>query len=228
MVLERRSRRPPRIWWWMNWPPRAFRSIRQSKSAATRGKKVQSLDLATFSLVYPPPADRGVLSCPWTTDDLFEGVSLTEGECSLKVNGGLQQAKVLCWDYPDKSQPDGGFATWKQRDGSSWLFWRCVSTGMAWKSSDNAERLHACTYLGLQHLKYNCIEYTKEESEASQHPCNFNKKCEESRRENTFNCRSDCPTGSKDGICDQVQDGRCDPDCTGEKPDLQDPDCETK
>jgi len=39
--------------------------------------------------------------------------------------------------------------------------------------------------------------------------------------ENYKNCPSDCPTGSKDGICDKIKDGRCDPDCKW----LEDPDC---
>jgi hypothetical protein len=39
--------------------------------------------------------------------------------------------------------------------------------------------------------------------------------------ENNQNCPNDCPTGSKDGICDKIKDGRCDPDCKW----LEDPDC---
>ena len=56
-------------------------------------------------------------------------------------------------------------------------------------------------------------------------PCNKNRRCEPALGEDYSNCPSDCPTGSKDGTCDEVTDGRCDPDCTGEKPDLVDPDC---
>jgi hypothetical protein len=39
--------------------------------------------------------------------------------------------------------------------------------------------------------------------------------------EDYLNCPVDCPTGSKDGICDKIKDGRCDPDCKW----LEDPDC---
>ena len=39
--------------------------------------------------------------------------------------------------------------------------------------------------------------------------------------EDYLNCPGDCPTGSKDGICDKVKDGRCDPDCKW----LEDTDC---
>jgi len=47
--------------------------------------------------------------------------------------------------------------------------------------------------------------------------CNNNQVCEPA--ENYLNCPEDCPTGSKDGICDYMADEVCDPDCT------QDPDC---
>jgi hypothetical protein len=39
--------------------------------------------------------------------------------------------------------------------------------------------------------------------------------------ENYLNCPGDCPTGSKDGICDKIKDGICDLDCKW----LEDPDC---
>lgn len=47
--------------------------------------------------------------------------------------------------------------------------------------------------------------------------CNMNGVCETG--ENFLNCVEDCPTGSKDGVCDYATDGICDPDCT------DDPDC---
>ena len=49
--------------------------------------------------------------------------------------------------------------------------------------------------------------------------CNNNGICYDN--ENYKNCPSDCPTGSKDGICDKIKDGRCDLDCKW----LEDPDC---
>ncbi len=42
--------------------------------------------------------------------------------------------------------------------------------------------------------------------------CNLNGICEPSLGENYFNC-ADCPSGSKDGVCDLIDDGICDPDC---------------
>lgn len=50
--------------------------------------------------------------------------------------------------------------------------------------------------------------------------CNPNGKCDEG--ENYIFCSEDCPTGSTDGLCDGVEDGRCDLDCQIE----DDPDCE--
>lgn len=41
--------------------------------------------------------------------------------------------------------------------------------------------------------------------------CNNNSKCEQN--ENYLSCPSDCPSGSKDGYCDEIRDGKCDPDC---------------
>lgn len=50
--------------------------------------------------------------------------------------------------------------------------------------------------------------------------CNQNGICEPDIGENYFTCREDCPSGSSDGICDLIKDGRCDPDCTpGADPD---------
>lgn len=49
--------------------------------------------------------------------------------------------------------------------------------------------------------------------------CNQNNICE--INEDYFNCPEDCPSGSKDGICDLQDDGVCDPDCIS-----GDPDCE--
>ncbi len=42
--------------------------------------------------------------------------------------------------------------------------------------------------------------------------------------ESSLTCRSDCPSGSFDGFCDQKSDGFCDPDCDGQ--DIDCPDCE--
>ncbi len=48
--------------------------------------------------------------------------------------------------------------------------------------------------------------------------CNHDKVCYTG--ENYYNCPEDCPSGSPDGVCDKVKDGRCDPDCKqGEDPD---------
>lgn len=49
--------------------------------------------------------------------------------------------------------------------------------------------------------------------------CDNNGVCYNS--ENYKNCPNDCPTGSKDGICDMIKDARCDPDCKWQ----EDPDC---
>ncbi|MEM5820347.1 MAG: DUF333 domain-containing protein [Candidatus Aenigmatarchaeota archaeon] len=43
--------------------------------------------------------------------------------------------------------------------------------------------------------------------------------------ENYFNCPEDCPSGSYDGICDGIQDNRCDPDCIYLNVQNADPDC---
>ncbi len=40
--------------------------------------------------------------------------------------------------------------------------------------------------------------------------------------ENFLNCREDCESGMEDGICDNLVEGRCDPDCA------DDSDCEEK
>lgn len=44
--------------------------------------------------------------------------------------------------------------------------------------------------------------------------CNSNSICESNLGENYFNCPQDCPSGSADGVCDLIKDGKCDPDCT--------------
>jgi hypothetical protein len=53
--------------------------------------------------------------------------------------------------------------------------------------------------------------------------CNQNGICEPNLGENYFTCPEDCPSGSADGVCDLVKDGRCDPDCAPGT----DPDCLT-
>ena len=52
--------------------------------------------------------------------------------------------------------------------------------------------------------------------------CNFNFLCEEG--ENYENCFQDCTSGHKDSYCDELKDGRCDPDCAQNK----DSDCRNK
>jgi len=50
--------------------------------------------------------------------------------------------------------------------------------------------------------------------------CNQNGACETNLGENYFTCPEDCPSGSADGVCDLIKDGRCDPDCApGTDPD---------
>jgi hypothetical protein len=41
--------------------------------------------------------------------------------------------------------------------------------------------------------------------------CNQNGKCEDG--ENFYSCPKDCPSGSKDNVCDALIDEKCDPDC---------------
>ena len=41
--------------------------------------------------------------------------------------------------------------------------------------------------------------------------CNNDGKCDSF--ENFYSCPGDCPSGSKDNVCDALIDGRCDPDC---------------
>lgn len=52
--------------------------------------------------------------------------------------------------------------------------------------------------------------------------CNQDGVCE--GHESFDNCPEDCPSGSDDGICDYMMDGRCDPDCL----EGGDPDCEAE
>ena len=44
--------------------------------------------------------------------------------------------------------------------------------------------------------------------------CNQNGACETNLGENYFTCSEDCSSGSADGVCDLIKNGRCDPDCT--------------
>jgi hypothetical protein len=53
--------------------------------------------------------------------------------------------------------------------------------------------------------------------------CIANGICEPNKGENYITCPEDCPSGSADGVCDLVKDGRCDPDCAPGT----DPDCIT-
>jgi hypothetical protein len=46
--------------------------------------------------------------------------------------------------------------------------------------------------------------------------CNKNSICEIEKHENYLSCPEDCPSGSKDGYCDKILDGRCDADCLEE------------
>ena len=41
--------------------------------------------------------------------------------------------------------------------------------------------------------------------------CDENNTCD--NFENYFSCPKDCPSGSRDGVCDKVKDGKCDQDC---------------
>lgn len=43
--------------------------------------------------------------------------------------------------------------------------------------------------------------------------CISNGICEQDKGENYFTCPEDCPSGSRDGVCDLIKDGRCDSDC---------------
>lgn len=43
--------------------------------------------------------------------------------------------------------------------------------------------------------------------------------------ENYFNCPEDCRSGSQDGVCDKIKDGRCDPDCVRLNMEIEDLDC---
>ena len=45
--------------------------------------------------------------------------------------------------------------------------------------------------------------------------------CEPEFGENHLTCPKDCPSGSRDNLCDKIRDGKCDPDCKRE----EDPDC---
>lgn len=50
--------------------------------------------------------------------------------------------------------------------------------------------------------------------------CKYTGVCDPSKGENYFSCPANCPSGSKDGVCDMIKDGRCDPDCLpGTDPD---------
>ncbi|MCK4492037.1 MAG: hypothetical protein KAU03_05400, partial [Candidatus Altiarchaeales archaeon] len=44
--------------------------------------------------------------------------------------------------------------------------------------------------------------------------CNGNYICEIAEGENYLNCPTDCLSGRRDGYCDGVDDGVCDPDCS--------------
>ncbi|MBC8487404.1 MAG: DUF333 domain-containing protein [Bacteroidetes bacterium] len=46
--------------------------------------------------------------------------------------------------------------------------------------------------------------------------------------EEYFTCPQDCPSGAKDGICDEVEDGICDDDCVRQDKEKLDPDCKRK
>lgn len=51
--------------------------------------------------------------------------------------------------------------------------------------------------------------------------CNENGACELNLGENSITCPEDCPPGSRDGLCNSIEEGICDPDC----PLGVDPDC---
>ncbi|MBD3203082.1 hypothetical protein GF327_02210 [Candidatus Woesearchaeota archaeon] len=48
------------------------------------------------------------------------------------------------------------------------------------------------------------------------------------QNENYYSCEKDCASGHKDNFCDNVNEGRCDPDCIKTDPDCPDYKLETK
>lgn len=55
--------------------------------------------------------------------------------------------------------------------------------------------------------------------------CNSNGVCEPEKAENFLSCPGDCASGSEDGLCDAVFDGKCDPDCAAQGRQDKDTDC---
>lgn len=55
-----------------------------------------------------------------------------------------------------------------------------------------------------------------------------NNKCEVGLGENFKSCSKDCPSGSKDGYCDEIREGKCDPDCIEQGLAEKDNDCKIK
>lgn len=55
--------------------------------------------------------------------------------------------------------------------------------------------------------------------------CNKDNVCQVNKGENFLSCPSDCPSGSKDDLCDGVFDNVCDPDCDAQARKEKDVDC---
>lgn len=55
--------------------------------------------------------------------------------------------------------------------------------------------------------------------------CNQDKTCQITEGENYLSCEEDCPSGSKDDLCDEAYDDICDPDCKFQGREDKDPDC---
>lgn len=55
--------------------------------------------------------------------------------------------------------------------------------------------------------------------------CNEDGKCQPERGENYISCEDDCASGSNDEYCDDVFDGKCDPDCKAMGRSERDTDC---
>ena len=55
--------------------------------------------------------------------------------------------------------------------------------------------------------------------------CNSDGMCQSERGENFLSCEADCKSGSDDGLCDEIFDARCDPNCKEQAREDKDTDC---